>query len=241
MIFYSCSIHHTVGLEILQFKKRYYDLNATGVTLSTALRDHQSARSRLNELMRELSDDESGAESGSDDDATSNPKDVEKPWLKEFNAYLHGTEDLGGRSIVQWWGMSTTSAPIVTAVKSVLQLNTTHYPVWASLALDYLPIMASSVSSERAFSSASITISKRRNRLGPDLVEALQFLKCWFRHDLIFREDPTIASEYSVGQTKQNEENEEGWDQKLLENGDNDDEMDLEPDGDDDDDIFLFQ
>jgi len=44
-----------------------------------------------------------------------------------------------------------------------------------------------------------------------------------------------------VGQTKQNEENEEGWDQKLLENGDNDDEMDLEPDGDDDDDIFLFQ
>jgi hypothetical protein len=191
--------------------------------------------------MRELSDDESGAESGSDDNATSNPKDAEKPWLKEFNAYLHGNEDLGGRSIVQWWGVSTTFAFIVMAVKSVLQLTATHYPVWASLALDYLPIMASSVSSERAFSSAGITISKRRNRLGPDLVEALQFLKCWFRRDLIFREDPTIASEYSMGQAKQNEGNEEGWDQKLLKDEDNDDEMDLEPDGDDDDDIFLFQ
>lgn len=48
--------------------------------------------------------------------------------------------------------------------------------------------MASSVSSERAFSSAGITISKRRNRLKGDIVEALQFLKVFFRSDLIFRE-----------------------------------------------------
>ena len=37
--------------------------------------------------------------------------------------------------------------------------------------------MASSVSSERAFSAAGITISKRCNRLKGDIVEALQFLK----------------------------------------------------------------
>ncbi|KIJ32661.1 hypothetical protein M422DRAFT_101438, partial [Sphaerobolus stellatus SS14] len=55
--------------------------------------------------------------------------------------------------------------------------NAQHYPTWASLALDYLPIMASSVSSERAFSAAGITISKRRNRLNGDIVEALQTLK----------------------------------------------------------------
>lgn len=48
--------------------------------------------------------------------------------------------------------------------------------------------MASSVSSERAFSSAGITISKRRNRLKGDIVEALQCLKCLYHHDLIFRE-----------------------------------------------------
>jgi hypothetical protein len=194
--------------------------------------------------MRELSDDKSGAETGSDDNterATSDPKDVEKPWLKEFNGYLHDIEDLGGWSIVRWWGVSTVLTPIALAINSASQLKATHYPVWVSLALDYLPIMASSVSSERAFSSAGITITKRRNRLGPDIVEALQFLKCWFHCDLIFREDPTIASEYNTGhQMKQNEGNEESWDETLLEDLDND-KMDLEPDGDNDDDIFLFQ
>ena len=48
--------------------------------------------------------------------------------------------------------------------------------------------MASSISSERAFSSAGITISKRCNRLKGDIVEALQILKCLFHHDLIFWE-----------------------------------------------------
>ncbi len=54
--------------------------------------------------------------------------------------------------------------------------------------------MASSVSSERAFSSAGITISKRRNRLGADIVEALQFLKFTFHHDIIFRDVETLPS-----------------------------------------------
>jgi hAT family C-terminal dimerisation region len=68
--------------------------------------------------------------------------------------------------------------------------------VWASWARDILPIMASSVSSERAFSSAGVTISKRRNRLKGDIVEALQCVKCSLRHDLIFREPaPSSAVE----------------------------------------------
>jgi len=70
-----------------------------------------------------------------------------------------------------------------------------RYPTWASLARDYLPIMASSVSSERAFSSAGITISKRRNRLKGDIVEALQCLKLLYRNDLIFREVITAVEE----------------------------------------------
>ena len=73
------------------------------------------------------------------------------------------------------------------------QINAHRYPVWASLARDYLAIMASSVSSERAFSSAGITISKRRNRLKGDIVEALQCLKCMIHKNLIFRFDPTIS------------------------------------------------
>jgi len=54
--------------------------------------------------------------------------------------------------------------------------------------------MASSVSSERAFSAAGITISKRRNRLKGDIVEALQCLKCMFHNDIIFR-DVLISDE----------------------------------------------
>jgi hypothetical protein len=51
--------------------------------------------------------------------------------------------------------------------------------------------MASSVSSERAFSSAGITISKRRNRLKGDIVEAIECVKCLLHHHLIFR--PTVT------------------------------------------------
>ncbi len=59
--------------------------------------------------------------------------------------------------------------------------------------------MASSVSSERAFSSAGITITKRRNRLTHDIVEALQILKAAIREDLLFcPEEPTKAFELSL-------------------------------------------
>jgi hypothetical protein len=60
--------------------------------------------------------------------------------------------------------------------------------------------MASSVSSERAFSSAGITISKQRSRLKGDIVEALQFLKCLIHHDLVFRADPMEPLDCDTGE-----------------------------------------
>src|SRR6266481_4412881 len=51
------------------------------------------------------------------------------------------------------------------------------YLRWYLTALDYLPIQASSVPSERAFSSSAETDMKHRNRLRPLLMEALQMLK----------------------------------------------------------------
>jgi hypothetical protein len=93
--------------------------------------------------------------------------------------------------------------------------------------------MASSVSSERAFSSAGITISKRRNRLKDDIVEALQILKCFYQNDLIFREVLTSTEEemdmeleptLDVDIGEQEDDREEfSWDQ-LLEEEDEDDE-----------------
>ncbi|KIO23443.1 hypothetical protein M407DRAFT_45196, partial [Tulasnella calospora MUT 4182] len=50
-------------------------------------------------------------------------------------------------------------------------------PTWAAIARDYLAIMSSSVSSERAFSSAGLTVTDRRNRLKGDIMEALQVMK----------------------------------------------------------------
>jgi hypothetical protein len=43
--------------------------------------------------------------------------------------------------------------------------------------LDYLPIQASAVPSERIFSSSAETDTKKRNRINPVLMESLQMLK----------------------------------------------------------------
>ncbi len=49
--------------------------------------------------------------------------------------------------------------------------------------MDYLPIQASSVPCERIFSSAAETDTKKRNRISPVLLEALQMLKHKLRRD----------------------------------------------------------
>lgn len=43
--------------------------------------------------------------------------------------------------------------------------------------MDYLPIQASAVPCERVFSSSAETDTKKRNRISPRLMEALQMLK----------------------------------------------------------------
>jgi hypothetical protein len=45
------------------------------------------------------------------------------------------------------------------------------------LAMDVLPIQASAVPCERVFSSRKETMMARRNRISPELMEALQVLK----------------------------------------------------------------
>ena len=43
--------------------------------------------------------------------------------------------------------------------------------------MDYLPVQASAVPCERVFSSSAETDTKKRNRIKPELMEALQILK----------------------------------------------------------------
>jgi hAT family C-terminal dimerisation region len=123
-------------------------------------------------------------------------------------------------------------------INVICQINASRYhPAWASLARDYLSIMSSSVSSERAFSQGGITITKRRNRLKGDIVEALQCAKCAIRHDLLFREPaPSSIAEAEFHDDGRDDEddreegqddsrdgednNEEGWDDLLIEDED---------------------
>ena len=101
-----------------------------------------------------------------------------------------------------------------------------RYPTWALLACNYLAVMASSMSSEQAFSVASITISKCRNQLKGDIVKALQCLKCLYHQDLIFCEVITCSEEEDVLDEVLPEisdsSDEFAWDQILL----NDEDLD---------------
>jgi hypothetical protein len=96
--------------------------------------------------------------------------------------------------------------------------------------------MASSVSSERAFSAAGITIGKRRNCLKGDIVEALECLKCLLHRNIIFREvipaselEQELDSEEIVDNERDfaeavEEANEFSWDQLLADEADDDGE-----------------
>lgn len=67
--------------------------------------------------------------------------------------------------------------------------------------------MASSVSSERIFSSAGITISKRRNRLKPDIVEATQMLKSLTKNDFqVFPSQINSILELDIEKDQEDEE-----------------------------------
>lgn len=54
--------------------------------------------------------------------------------------------------------------------------------------------MSSSVSSERAFSQAGITLSKLRNRLQGKFVEALQVMKVAYRKNLVYGDERRLAA-----------------------------------------------
>ena len=133
---------------------------------------------KISQLLHELSGDEDTEDVSVTSMVHGDPL---QPWLNEFHGYLNSKDHLpAGMTIVQWWA-----------------INTARYPVWGSLACDYLSVMATSISSEHAFSSSAITITKRCNHLNGDIVEALQCLKCLIQRDLLFREahDLSILSE----------------------------------------------
>ena len=157
----------------------------------------------LNELM---DDDNSDSQGGSETTSESwKLEDPSRPWLHGFCKYLNIQDILSNFLIIQWWG-----------------INSVQYPVWESLACDFLSIMSSSVLSKCVFSSAGITISKWCNSLKANPVEALQFCKCTSKSNLLFRQLSVLAETTQEGAESDEDDEDTGnedwenWDSPVV-------------------------
>ncbi|KAG8683566.1 hypothetical protein FRC11_013369 [Ceratobasidium sp. 423] len=87
----------------------------------------------------------------------------------ELNQYIsHGTipiESTGAIDLIEYW-----------------RAHEFTYPLLYHITMDVLPVQASSVSSERIFSSSKMTCTAERNRLSVRTMEALQVLKHALKH-----------------------------------------------------------
>lgn len=67
----------------------------------------------------------------------------------------------------------------------MIQVHAHEFPTLARIALDILPIQASSVPCERLFSAAKEIATDKRSRLGPVRFEQLQMLKHHWKGGII--------------------------------------------------------
>jgi hypothetical protein len=74
------------------------------------------------------------------------------------------------------------------------------------MAMDYLPIQASSVPCERIFSSSAETDTKKRNRINPLLMETLQMLKFHLKKERLNFTDAWITPETYMLQDEPDED-----------------------------------
>lgn len=99
--------------------------------------------------------------------------------VDEYSSYALSPPSKSGQDILQFWTVRSidVSKTILKYILIILKVNEEMYPTLFKIALDYLPIQASAVPCERVFSSSAETDTKRRNRIKPILMEALQIIK----------------------------------------------------------------
>jgi hypothetical protein len=104
------------------------------------------------------------------------PKRQPTSAMAEYTKYVSGVRDLENPDILHFWevGKSITEWCDNSLSEKV---NKAEFLTLYAMAMDYLPIQATSVPSERVFSSAKETDTLKRNRINPALMEALQLLK----------------------------------------------------------------
>jgi hAT family C-terminal dimerisation region len=104
---------------------------------------------------------------------------------QELAAYTTSPCSPEGTDPLSFWAVSRASHGDLKTYRYcyVLQVSRSTYPTLYRIAMDHLPIQASAVPCERVFSSSSETMTKRRNRISPILLEALQMLKFFFKKE----------------------------------------------------------
>jgi hAT family C-terminal dimerisation region len=98
---------------------------------------------------------------------------------EEYATYVMGA--LSGDSVFDtlgFWKVRSFCKFIIMFILINCRQTYEHtFPTIFRIAMDYLPIQASAVPCERVFSSSAETDTKKRNRILPELMEALQVLK----------------------------------------------------------------
>jgi hypothetical protein len=106
------------------------------------------------------------------------PEDVEGQTLEqEYQSYVTAPLSKPGTDMLKFWEVSNLSITSLIYSYTVQQLSKSTQPTFFGMSLDFIPIQASAVPSERVFSSSAETDTKKRNRINPVLMEALQMLK----------------------------------------------------------------
>src|SRR6266481_5994893 len=100
-------------------------------------------------------------------------------------------------NIVNYWEVGSIALSFVTVLfSSAPQTSKLQYPTLFAIAMDYLPIQASAVPCEQAFSSRAETLTAHCNRIKLGLMEALQMLKfAMKKFHLNFMEDLLTSEE----------------------------------------------
>ena len=73
---------------------------------------------KVSVLICELSDDED--EDG--DELGTSPIDLHSPWHKDFNGYLNLKDQLGNRTIAEWWGVRTISFLVTCDYQLIMKM-----------------------------------------------------------------------------------------------------------------------
>ncbi|KZT33247.1 hATC-domain-containing protein, partial [Sistotremastrum suecicum HHB10207 ss-3] len=94
----------------------------------------------------------------------------DEDWTAEYTRYCkdYPRDVTRHTDLVKWWSK-----------------NVERYPTLARIALDVLPVQASSVACERLFSAGKHIATDTRSRLNPEMFEKLQLLKYIWRKGMV--------------------------------------------------------